>query len=254
MYSYLPKKFQGWRKVAGEISIIVVGVIIALFLEQIVERSEWQSKVDAAEASMMRELFWDNAPQMYQRVSIQPCINAQLDAIRSAVEAGKPRSEIGALVDRLYVPFVTYDSVAHDQATSAAVSSHMRKERLALWTQAYAMIPMVDAASAQESADLGQVKAFKRRGGQLDIQEELQLLSAVEAVRQDGKRIGSGVDWTMRVLPQLDGTLDPVRMKTFIDRAHQYYGRCSRDLPADWPMTPFPPLPEGIAPGLRADA
>lgn len=254
MYSYLPKGFHGWRKTAGDISIIVVGVIIALFLEQLVERREWQSRVDAAEDSMMRELFWDNAPQMYQRVSIQPCINAQLDAIRDAVETGKPRQEIGELVDRLYVPFVTYDSVAHDQATSAAVSTYIPKERLALWTQAYAMIPMISAANAQESADVGQVKAFKRRGGRLEIQEELLLLSALEAVRQDGQRIGSGVDWTMRVLPQLDGKFDPNRMKDFMDRARKYYGACARDLPADWPLTPLPPLPDGIAPGLKVDS
>lgn len=250
MHSYLPKGLHGWRRVAGEILIIVVGVIIALFLEQIVEKRDWRSKVSAAEDAMTRELLWDNAPQMYQRASIQPCINAQLDAIRAAVETGKPRSEISGLIDRLYVPFVTYDHVAHDQATSAEVSIYMPKERVALWTQAYAMIPMVDSANAQESADVGQVKAFKRSGGRLDIQEELQLLSALEAVRQDGKRMGAGVNWTMRVLPKLGGKFDPVRMKSFMDGARKYYGTCARDLPADWPVTLLRPLPDGIAPGL----
>ena len=252
MHSHLPKGVHGWRRTAGEILIIVVGVIIALFLEQIVERREWRSKVGAAEDAMMRELLWDNAPQMYQRASIQPCINAQLDAIRAAVETGKPRSEIGGLVDRLYVPFVTYDTVAHDQATSAEVSIYMPKERVALWTQAYAMIPMIDASNAQESADVGQVKAFKRLGGRLAIQEELQLLSALEAVRQDGRRMGAGVNWTMGVLPKLGGKFDPVRMTNFMATARKHYGTCARDLPADWPVTPLPPLPDGTAPGLKA--
>ena len=234
--------------------IIVVGVLIALFLEQIVEKREWRSKVDAAEAAMMRELLWDNAPQMYQRASMQPCINAQLDAIRAAVETGKPRSEISGLVDRLYVPFVTYDDVAHDQATSAEVSIHMPKDRLALWTQAYAMIPMIDASNAQESANVGRVKAFKRSGGRLDIQEELQLLSALEAVRQDGRRMGAGVNWTMTVLPQFGGKFDPVRMTNFMNTARKHYGTCARPLPADWPVTPLAPLPDGIAPGLEVKA
>ncbi len=251
MQSYLPKGLHRLRRVAGEILIIVVGVVIALFLEQLVEKREWRSKVSAAEAAMTRELFWDNGPQMYQRASLQPCINAQLDAIRAAVETGKPRSEISGLVDRLYVPFVTYDHVAHDQATSAEVSIYMPKERVALWTQAYAMIPMISASNAQESDNVGRVKAFKRSGGRLDIQEELQLLSALEALRQDGKRIGSGVDWTMRVLPKAGGQFDPARMKSFMSRARKHYGRCARDLPADWPVTPLPPLPDGIAPGLK---
>lgn len=252
MSNDLPEGLYGWRRTAGEILIIVVGVVIALFLEQVVERREWQSKVGAAEDAMMRELLWDNAPQMYQRASIQPCINAQLDAIRAAVETGKTRSEISALVDRLYVPFVTYDTVAHDQATSAEVSIHMPKERVALWTQAYAMIPMIDASNAQESADVGQVKAFKRRGGGLDIQEELQLLSALEAVRQDGRRMGAGVNWSMTVLPKLGAKFDPIRMKIFMTTARKHYGTCARDLPADWPTTQLPPLPDGVAPGLEA--
>jgi hypothetical protein len=49
---------------------------------------------------------------MIERVSIQPCINAQLDAIRTAVEANRPRTEVARLVDAPYVPFVTYDYIA----------------------------------------------------------------------------------------------------------------------------------------------
>ncbi len=82
MHFRLPKPLHGWRAFAGEVGIIVVGVGIALFFEQIVQNSDWNHKVGAAEQAMKRELLWDNAPQLYQRASLQPCINAQLDARR----------------------------------------------------------------------------------------------------------------------------------------------------------------------------
>ena len=123
MHFQMPKPLHGWRQFLGEVGIIVIGVLIALFFEQIVQRWELRHKIAAAEAAMQREMFWDNGPQMLERISIQPCINAQLDAIRTAVEANKPRNEIVRLVDGLYTPFVTYDHVAEGDASASDVAT-----------------------------------------------------------------------------------------------------------------------------------
>jgi hypothetical protein len=73
---------------------------------------------------------------MLERISIQPCINAQLDAIRTAVDANRPHAEIVRLVDGLYVPFVTYDHVAEKHASASDVATYMPRNRHELWTQA----------------------------------------------------------------------------------------------------------------------
>jgi hypothetical protein len=250
MHVHLPKGLHNWGELAREIAIIVVGVLIALFFEQLVERWNWEHKVRVAEDAMQREIFFDDGPEMIQRVSIQPCINAQLDAIRSAVETGRPRQEIGTLIDRLYLPFVTYDSIAQRNATASDVPTHMSKAQDDLWTQAYGMMPMVDATNAAETIDAARLNALKRTGGPLSDAEQIQLLQAVETVRADGKRMMAGIDWTMSVLPQLHGTFDNMRVDTFMRSARLRYGACARDVPADWPKTQLPPLPKGIAPGL----
>jgi hypothetical protein len=249
MHVKLPKALHNWREVAGEIAIIVVGVLIALFFEQIVQRWDWQRKIGAAEAAMQREIFWDDGPEMVVRAAIEPCIDAQLDAIRASVEAGKPRAEIVGRIDRLYVPFVTYDSVAYRDASASDVPTHMPKARESLWTQAYAMLPMVDSTSALESVDAARLHALKRTGGPLSDAEQIALLQALEAVRADGLRMVSGISWTMSVLPQLHGSFDEKRLGGFMTDARRHYGACVRDLPADWPKTLLPPLPAGLAPG-----
>lgn len=245
------KSLHRWRGLSGEVGIIVVGVLIALSLEQLVQSWEWRQKVHAAEEAMKREIFWDDGPQMYQRVSIQPCVDAQLDAIRFAVESDQDRDVIAELVANLYVPFLTYDTVAHENATASDIASHMNKDRVSLWTQAYAMLPMVDRASAMESANAARLRAFKRTGGSVSDAEEMELLQAVEAVRNDGRRMVQGISWTMSVMPKLGGRLDPTRLTTFMRNARHHYGNCIRDLPRDWPTTPLPPLPEGLTPGLK---
>jgi hypothetical protein len=250
MHVHLPKALHGWRELAQEISIIVAGVLIALFFDQLVQRWEWRHKVAAAETAMQREMFWDNGPEMLARIAIQPCIDAQLDAIRDAVEANRSRVEIAGLVDRLYVPFVTYDSVAERDISASDIATHMPKERNELWTQAYAMMPMVDQTNTVENVDAAKILALKHSGGPLTDTEQSQLLQGVEAVRADGVRMMSGITWTMQALPALHGTFDRSRTEFGMRNARLHYGKCIREVPADWPKTELAPLPKGLAPGV----
>jgi hypothetical protein len=126
----------------------------------------------------------------------------------------------------------------------------MPKDRVDLWTQAYAMVPMIDATNSVESADAARIHAIKRTGGPLSLAEQMELLQAVEAVRSDGRRMLAGISWSMTVLPKLGASIDRARLRLFMDSARLHYGTCVRDLPPDWPATLLPPLPKGPAPGL----
>jgi hypothetical protein len=44
MHFHLPKPLHGWREFAGEVGIIVLGVLIALAAEQVVETVHWRSE------------------------------------------------------------------------------------------------------------------------------------------------------------------------------------------------------------------
>ena len=48
MHFHLPKPMHGWRDFAGEIAIIVIGVLIALGAEQVIESWTWERKVAGA--------------------------------------------------------------------------------------------------------------------------------------------------------------------------------------------------------------
>jgi len=75
MHFHLPKPLHGWRELAGEVGIIVVGVLIALAAEQLVEEWTWHRKAEAARASIMHELALD-AGVFDERAINAKCVEA----------------------------------------------------------------------------------------------------------------------------------------------------------------------------------
>ena len=53
---HLPKPLHGWRELVGEVGIIVVGVLIALAAEQIVETLHWRNQTRETERALRTEI------------------------------------------------------------------------------------------------------------------------------------------------------------------------------------------------------
>lgn len=237
---HVPKVPHSWRELGKEIAIIVVGVVIALTAEQLVDDWQWHRKVGNAEAAMRHELLWDDGPQIYQRAALHPCISAQLDSIRSAVEAGRSRAEVGRLVDGFSLPYFSYDSVARDAANADDVWSHIPRDEAEPFTLLYAVMPVMNQTSMREAYDWGSLRAFKRSGGPLTDSESSHLLEAVEALRQDEQVMWLAIAYQVPELRQLGGRLDPGSVRHLMQTARQHYGTCVHDLPPDFGTGPTP--------------
>ena len=59
MHVHLPKPLHGWREFAGEVGIIVLGVLIALTADQLVVAFQWHREVQGFRAAADRELGRD---------------------------------------------------------------------------------------------------------------------------------------------------------------------------------------------------
>lgn len=86
MHVHLPKPLHGWRQFAGEVGIIVVGVLIALAAEQLVERLHWNHQVRIARASIHREMAFDLA-YLADRLQVAPCVDRQLFEAQQRINA-----------------------------------------------------------------------------------------------------------------------------------------------------------------------
>src|SRR5689334_1830879 len=145
------KKLEGWRDVAKDIAIVFVGVLIALYAQQIVDSWQWRAKVQTAEAAMQRELFFDDGPQVYGRAIVHPCLQQRLVGIRQAVNGDKGRAEIADLIGQVHVDFTSYDNLAMQSALASDVAAHMPQDRLNAYLQAYQMMPTMDRTNTLEA-------------------------------------------------------------------------------------------------------
>jgi len=85
MHFHLPKPLHGWREFAGEVGIIVIGVLIALSAEQVVEWFHWRSEVRGAREALNAEAS-DNLLSAAGRAEQQDCVDRRLSEIAAIFE------------------------------------------------------------------------------------------------------------------------------------------------------------------------
>jgi hypothetical protein len=89
MHFHLPKPLHGWREFAGEVGIIVLGVLIALCAEQLVDNWSWRQKVAVVRRSLVSELGNDRGRWEIDMAQA-PCVLREVDRLdRWAVEGAR---------------------------------------------------------------------------------------------------------------------------------------------------------------------
>jgi hypothetical protein len=91
MHFHLPKPLHGWRALAGEVGIIVIGVLIALGAEQLVDNLRWRHEVASFRTLIDHELG-RNLGIYELEIAQRPCTIrrlADLDRFLSDAYAGR---------------------------------------------------------------------------------------------------------------------------------------------------------------------
>jgi len=86
MHLRLPKPLHGWRAFAGEVGIVVLGVILALALGEAAQAWQWHREVEAARDAVHREMAFDLAVAA-DRLRIANCVDRHLTDAEERIEA-----------------------------------------------------------------------------------------------------------------------------------------------------------------------
>jgi hypothetical protein len=225
MHFHLPKPLHGWREFVGEVAIIVLGVLIALGAEAVVQSIEWRQKVGAAIADMDNELGSGDGPEAYERLALHDCVAAHLDRLRDSVERGD-RSESRRLIGQFWLPNRTWDSLARDAANTADVAAHMPHERMLQYRIAYEMVPDMQRLAEKEIADLGHLRALPASGGQLTDNEKLSELGAIEALGIDNDTFARESTFLLLRIRMMGIGLSTRFVGHHLRAAQAHYGTC----------------------------
>lgn len=115
---------------AGEVGIIVVGVLIALAAEQLVESLRWQQKVGSTEESIRRDLAL-TADVASERVAVRRCLDDRLERLKGFLDhpssqLALPSDESGFPTPRAYrAPARVWNSQPWDGMLADGTLQHL---------------------------------------------------------------------------------------------------------------------------------
>lgn len=246
MHIDLPEALQGWRKVAGEVGIIVVGVLIALGLEQYVQGRQWRQQVEQAEAAFQGELA-QGARDSYERLAIQPCLQNRIRELAEQLNREDPRwkalpMKLSAKYYRNVLPVVyrpPYRTVFMDAWRNALADQtldHLSVERSAHLSGLYKAREEFGRLQNQELEAAGQLTplAYDRP---LDAGGRREMLGVLAEIDRANTLLIRNSEEMLAALKQFGvkfGKADVAAMrKEVLDVQRDYRGSCVQELPLD---------------------
>lgn len=182
MHVHLPKPLHGWRAFVGEVGIIVLGVLIALAAEQVVEALHWRGEVNDARRAMAVELS-DSIGQSYERERLSPCVERRLDEISAiltqAGQTGRLRP-VGLIGRPLYRTWV---SSAWQTTMAGQTASHFSRHELNQLGYIYDYVERAGRGSDQEALAWTDLQSISGPGRPISSDEVSRLLRDVERAR-----------------------------------------------------------------------
>jgi hypothetical protein len=181
MEIHKPKPVHSWREFLAEIGVIVIGVLIALGLEQVVEAIHDRSRVAQARENIRSEIA-DDLGSMATRDKTNGCISHRLDEVDGLIRA----SAAGSLPQGpiwIGSPFI--GGLANNQYTSATQSgavSLMPNQEQAANARIYVLFEGYNRAELDEAAAWGDLRTLANHPAGSPVLD-WQLRSAMQKAR-----------------------------------------------------------------------
>jgi hypothetical protein len=238
MLFHLPKPLHGWRAFAGEVGIIVVGVLIALSAEQFVERLRWRGEVRAADKRIGDDVRTDLASAT-ERFAIDPCLRPRLAEIRdqllkndtnwSASTAHFSKDLYSPGFPSVYrTPARGWEKASWLTALNGEVLGHFAPARAEQFAEMFDVIALMEQTQAEEATaaeDLGDL-AFPGPMSGAERRANLKVVAKLDAL--DARMLymaGLLLDEAKAagIAP------DPKVLREEIDQQRSYRGPCVRE-------------------------
>src|SRR3954452_4093041 len=135
MHFHLPKPLHGWREFTGEVGIIVIGVLIALGAEQVVEAYHWNSEASDFREAVDHELALNLGTFEVNELQ-HKCIRARLDELETMLERSRDGQAV-RLAGKISGPveFSQYSSVWDNK--DAQIVAHLPMEARLKYAELY---------------------------------------------------------------------------------------------------------------------
>lgn len=238
MHVQLPKPLHGWREFAGEVGVIVLGVLIALGAQQLLSDWQWRNDVRDADQRMRAELSFDLAVA-YERYAIDPCLRPRLAELRDELMRNDPtwpgsRARFAKDFYKSGFPSVYrtpnrgWSQATWLTALDGGVIGHFKPDRVEQLSASFgdvAILDRIQTEEADESETLGDL-AFAGPITPAERRTNLKLVAKLDALNARMLAISKRLIDDTR-----DAGISPDRaeLRHLVDQQRTYRGACVRD-------------------------
>ena len=159
----IPTPLHGWRVFVGEVGVIVLGVLIALGAQQVVDGIQWQEEVRRTEAALADEIA-KSVVDAAERHMVDQCLRNRTSELIAKVSAsgrewvGNPMSvaptttAVSVAAPAAYrTPTRDWSDHVWQAAKSSGVLTHMPRDRVSAYANVYAVIGILRDANRLEA-------------------------------------------------------------------------------------------------------
>lgn len=187
------KPIHGWRMFFGEVAIIVIGVLIALGAQQLVEDWNWREEVRQARRQLIAETY-DNFSYAAERLAVQPCLDAQLDRLAALAAAPGPQMQPAAPIDSimgavaLRQPSRPYRDNVWTAVVGDGISAHFPDDERNLLASNYTQVRTLSLSGTNGDNGVDRLNLFLKPIA-LDPQLRAQLIEQALAEKSNNRRM-----------------------------------------------------------------
>ena len=240
MHLHRPKPLHGLREIVTEVGVIVIGIVIAIGAEQLVETMHWRHETEQTDEGLHAEVR-RNLGEVLQRATVIPCVKNKIESLAARLDTDSPdwRPEPGLPIQQrlgaspaLPVIFSTpegdYSASAWRNASATKGLEHMSRQRLKIYSLIYNDVDYLSglAIDERQASEALAPLAFHRR---LNDTDRINFVSALAKLDRDNVLFFNSTGLLLEEARSVGVTPDADELSRDIARLRAAYGGCATE-------------------------